>query len=165
MNAAAPLLLTFLLLASCAAAQSAAPGVPTAPTLPPAERYGVQLGGIPPFFLSAGGYKVLTDLGAGQLEGRALISTLGIPTFITALGAEADLLASYPLSVHWKVYGGVAAAFTSTSVNNATNYFGLGGLVGVRSGPGLGFFIEAGVGTFFGGFTGPFGRTGVTYSF
>lgn len=161
MKPAASLSLAFSLLASCAAAQGAAPTL----SAPPADRSGVQLGGIPPFFVSGGGYTTLTDLGTGQLEGRVLASVLWAPTFITAYGAEADVLVSYPLSPYWRAYGGVAAGATSSSNNGGTNYFGLGGLVGVRSGPGFGFFIEAGAATFFGGVTGPFGRIGVKYSF
>lgn len=94
-----------------------------------------------------------------------LISRAFVPTFASAVGAEADLLLSRALSERWRVYGGLAAAITSISPGSQAVYFGLGGLVGVRSGPGLGVFAEAGVATFFGGVTGPLLRLGVNYSF
>ena len=152
------LLLTVCLAASGAAAQTATPTAPTG-------RFGVQLGGVPPFLVSAGAYARLADTGSNQLEGRVLVSSAFVPTLISAVGGEADLLLSRSLSERWRVYGGLAAAVASTSVNGQTSYFGLGGLVGVRSGPGLGFFAEAGAATFFGGVTGPLLRLGVNYSF
>ncbi|WP_161881721.1 hypothetical protein [Deinococcus alpinitundrae] len=69
------------------------------------------------------------------------------------------------LSRGWQVYGGLAAAITSISPGSQAIYFGLGGLVGVRSGPGLGVFAEAGAVTFFGGVTGPLLRLGVNLQF
>jgi len=152
-------------LAACSVSGAAAQTAQLPTTQPPAERYGVQIGGIPPFLVSAGAYARLTDSGPNRLEGRVLVSSAFVPTFISAVGAEADVLLSRPLSERWRIYGGLAAAITSTSVNGQTSYFGLGGLVGVRSGPGLGLFAEVGAATFFGGVTGPLLRVGVNYSF
>lgn len=154
-------------LAACLSASGAAAQTTATPAdaSPPTGRYGVQLGGVPPFLVSAGGYARLSDIGSNRLEGRVLLSSAFLPTFASALGAEADVLISHPLSERWRVYGGLAAAVANISPGDQTTYFGLGGLVGVRSGPGLGVFAEAGVATFFGGVTGPLLRLGVNYSF
>ncbi|UWX63657.1 hypothetical protein [Deinococcus rubellus] len=165
MNPRFPLLLTACL-AVCFSVSGAVAQAAVAPDAPPlAGRYGVQLGGVPPFLVSAGGYARLSDTGSNRLEGRVLLSSAFLPTFASALGAEADLLISRPLSERWRVYGGLAAAVANISPGDQSTYFGLGGLVGVRSGPGLGIFAEAGVATFFGGVTGPLLRLGVNYSF
>lgn len=160
-------LLPTVCLAACLSASGAAAQTTVTPadTLPSAGRYGVQVGGVPPFLVSAGAYARLADTGPNRLEGRVLISSAFVPTFASAVGAEADLLLSRPLSEHWRVYGGLAAAIISISPGSQATYFGLGGLVGVRSGPGLGVFAEAGAATFFGGVTGPLLRVGVNYSF
>ena len=129
------------------------------------ERFGIVLGGIPPFFMSAGAYTSLARFGENHLEARVLGSYAAIPTFLTALGAEADLLLSHPFANGWRVYGGAAAAYASTSVNGGTNYYGLGGLVGLRGGRGFGLFAEVGAVTFFNGVSGPLARLGVQYSF
>ena len=142
-------------LSSLAAAQTSAPS----------ERFGVQLGGIPPILVSAGAYVRVAQFGENHLELRGLASIAGVPTFLTAVGGEADLLLSHPLRNGWRVYGGPAVALVSTDVNGGTRYYGLGGIVGIRGGRGFGLFLEGGAATFFGGVSGPLLRAGLQYSF
>ena len=150
-----PRLLPLALCLTCAAlAQDTAP-----------ERFGVMLGGIPPFFLSAGGYGTLARFGENHLEGRVLGSYAFVPTFGGSIGAEADLLLSHPFSNGWRIYGGPAAAIANVQNSVSTTYYGLGGLLGIRNGKGFGLFAEVGAVTFFNGISGPLARLGVKYSF
>ncbi|WP_293913584.1 hypothetical protein [Deinococcus sp.] len=141
------------------------PPTQTPPTELPPERFGVQLGGIPPFLMSAGGYARLAQFGDSQLEGRLLASYAGVPTFGGGVGAEGDVLLSYRFSNGWRVYGGPALVVANVTTDRPTTYPGVGALVGLRGGLGLRPFGEVGVVTFLGGISGPFARIGLTYNF
>ncbi|WP_161884062.1 hypothetical protein [Deinococcus alpinitundrae] len=135
-----------------------------AQTTPIDHRFGVQAA-IGPFLLSGGGSVALAQFGEDRVELQALGNALLIPTLSLSRGVEADLLFSHPLSARWKLYGG-PGLFTSSSGGGSSTNIGIGALVGVRSGPGLGFFAEAGPVKFFGGSgIAPLVRIGVNYSF
>lgn len=134
----------------------------------PNDRSGVQIGGIPPFFVSVGVYTTLADYGQNRLEGRVLGSYAYIPTFNSGYGVEADLLLSAPISSaadSWRIYGGPAVGVANINIGESKTYYGVGGLIGIRNGSGLGLFAEVGGATFFDGITGPFARVGLKYSF
>ncbi|WP_420596466.1 hypothetical protein [Deinococcus sp.] len=142
-------------LSSLAAAQASAPS----------ERFGVQLGGIPPILNSGGVYFRVATFGQNHLEVRGLANIVYVPNLFGAFGGELDLLVSHPLSNGWRVYGGPAVGIAKTSANGGQTYTGVGALVGIRGGKGFGLFLEGGAATFFGGSTAPLVRAGLQYSF
>jgi len=132
-----------------------------------AQRFGVQAA-VGPLLLSGGGSVVLAQFGErgeDQVELRVLGNLLLIPTVGIIRGVEGNVLLSHPLSARWRLYGGLGLYTASPGPGLGTNV-GVGALLGVRSGPGLGFFAEAAPVKFFNSSgIAPLVRIGVNYSF
>lgn len=131
---------------------------------PVGQRFGVQAA-VGPLLLSGGGSVTVAQFGEDRLELRALGNFLLIPTVGIVRGVEGNVLLSHPLSARWRVYGGLGLYTAGQGAGLPVNT-GISALLGVRSGPGLGFFAEAGPVKFFNSSgIAPLVRLGVNYSF